>query len=467
MRVPKILALGVTKNHNLTTGKIYTKVINDERQGKYLGKTVQIIPHITDAIQDWIINTSKIPVNDNKIDPEICLIELGGTLGDFESAPYAEALRQLKFNLGAENVLIVNVCYVPVLEITGETKTKPTQAGIRESRRLGIPPDILVVRCSQELTNDNIKKLSNMCQIPQEKIFMNQDLESIYQVPLHFNKKNLFGSINSQLKIIGEKNKLFTHHFWNHWLEMTYKLQNGTPHPIAIVGKYTQFTDSYLTLIHAIKHAASQLNIMPTLIWIDADQLLNNQDETWQLLKSSRAIIIPGGFGIRGTEGMILAANYARTNNIPCLGICLGFQIMVIEFARNILNLDNANSIEFDHNCDHPVLSIINIKQIDLGGTMRLGLQEVTLEKDSLAYQIYNKISIWERHRHRYEVNPKYLGNREFRNCFSGFDQTGQRMEIFELKDHLFYLGCQFHAEYLTRPNKPHPIFLNWLSKIE
>lgn len=473
----RFLQISLTKDHNITTGKVYSKVIQEERQGKYLGKTVQIVPHITNAIQGWIENTATIPVDDSKEIPEVCLIELGGTLGDLESGPYAEALRQMRFKLGEKNVMIVNVCYVPVLSTTQETKTKPAQAGIREARSLGLPPDILVVRCSRELTQDSLNKLSDMCQIPPNKILMNQDLSSIYQIPSHFHEKNLFSLIDNQLdfNILGilhlpgatgrEINMLQMKDFWDNWNQMTDQFSQGITKKVAIVGKYTDLTDSYLSLTHAIKHGAAHAGIKPELIWIESEKLADKfEEEEHNKLTNADAILIPGGFGQRGIEGMIIAAQFARQNHIPCLGVCLGFQVMVMEYARTILNLKGANSTEFDPNTPHPVITIMEEDQKIMGGTMRLGLKKTIIKHGSIAAECYGQDFCLERHRHRYEVNPKYLDS-PLQNIFSGTDESGKRMEILELPrtNHHFYVGTQFHGEYLTRPQHGHPIFIGWM----
>ncbi len=454
----RFLNITLTKDHNITMGKIYKNVLQKERNGDYLGKTVQVVPHITNHIIEWIITTSEKLINDKV--PDICIIELGGTVGDIESMPFIEALRQLVYRLGHNNVMFVHVSYVPVLKISNEEKTKPTQHSIQVLRSLGIQPDILCLRCEKDLSDNLIDKLQNYCQV--KKIIPVIDVSNIYRVPLVFDKYNIINNIIKQLKI-----DICNTHLLQEWITFANNLDNiNNPKIISIVGKYTGLHDSYLSLTHGIKHAALHLNISPKIEFIDSVLLEDNHYETWSILKSSDAIIIPGGFDIRGTEGMIAAIKYARENDVPILGICFGMQLQVIEISRNILDIKDAtseelNKTEFKENV------IIRMDELEntMGGTMRLGLRETIIDKNSSVYKLYNRIVINERHRHRYEVNPKYISQFENNGLkFSG--RSDNRMEIIEYTNHPYFVGCQFHPEYNTYPNKPHPLFYGLLSKL-
>lgn len=462
--------LSLTRNHNITTGKIYSKVIQAERNGDYLGKTVQVVPHITNAIQEWIEQTAKIPVDGSNQEPDVCLIELGGTIGDMESDSYVEALRQLGFRLGQENIFYANVCYCPVLGVTEEIKTKPAQNGIREVRSHGINPDLLIVRCEAkgEIDLNTIDKLSNICQIPREQILLNQNVSNIYQIPLVFQNSNLFTIINRKLNF--RSNIKPNQSLIDSWNKMALLMDSDQllEVKVGVIGKYTGMIDSYLSLSHAIRDAGLKVGKRIKNCFVEASELEGlTDDEIKERLKEYDYLLIPGGFGQRGIEGMINAAKYARINQVPCLGICLGFQVMVIEFTRNVLELKGANSTEFDSNCSDPVITIMNQDQKEMGGTMRLGNHVTCLAETSLAWKCYGSqvTEVHERHRHRYEVNPDYLDQFDQSDLwFSGVSQDGKRMEILELNgERSFYLGTQFHGEYLTRPGKAHPIFVGWL----
>lgn len=456
----RFLGLNLTRDHNITTGKIYQLVLNAERQGGYLGKTVQIIPHVTGLIERRIENTAEYNVepDNNFAYPEICLIELGGTVGDFESLPFTEAIRRLRYRLGSSEVMIVNLTYLPVLEASQEIKTKPAQAGIQKLRELGIYPDLLCLRSSQKPDEETLAKLANFAQISRENLIVNQDVGNIYQIPIIFREQSILRIIQDQLHLrrttINDRN-------WEAW---TTKLVNPVltaTKKIGIIGKYTGNPDSYLSLTHAIKHACYHFKVKPEIQFIESDIL--DGDVLKQQCANLDAVVIPGGFGQRGIEGMIKGANICRTHQIPTLGICLGFQVMTIEYARNKLGLSEAHSTEFNPETPDPVIYLMPEQQLDnLGGTMRLGQEQILINSSSsLAYQLYQANQIRERHRHRYEVNLNYLSKFESAGLnFSGKDKELKRMEILELPTHRFYLGTQFHPEYLTRPLKPHPVFL-------
>ncbi len=453
----RFLGITLTKDHNITMGKIYKNVLEKEREGKYLGKTVQVIPHITDHIIEWILKTSeKIVYKSEK--PNICIIELGGTIGDIESMPFIEALRQLAYRLGHENIMFVHVSYIPVLKISNEEKTKPTQHSIQTLRSLGIQPDILCLRCEKNLSTNLINKLQNYCQV--DTIIPVIDVSNIYRVPLVFNDYNIINCIKKQLKLDIQNIRLL-----DQWNILATNLDiNNNEKIITIVGKYTGLHDSYLSLTHGIKHAALHLNIFPKIQFIESTLLEQNDTNAWSELKSSDAIIIPGGFGVRGTEGMIIAIKYSRENNIPILGICFGMQLQVIEIARHLTKIDKATSQEFYENGKHIIIKMDELENT-MGGTMRLGLRETILDINSLVYKLYGKEMINERHRHRYEVNPEYISILESIGLiFSGTSE--KRMEIIELKNHIYFTGCQFHPEYQTYPDKPHPLFYGLLSNM-
>jgi len=463
----RFLDINLAKNNNLTTGKIYSKVIEAERKGDYLGKTVQVIPHITDAIQDWIEEVAHVSADGSDGPPDACIIELGGTVGDIESAPYVEALRQFQFRVGRENISFVHVSLVPVMGPVGEQKTKPTQHSVKELRGLGITPDILVCRSTSPMTDETKEKLAAFCHVSPDAVMSTHDVPNIYHVPLMLESQGLCNILNVDCNATN---------LLSEWRKMALNLDTLTEEvSIAMVGKYTELSDAYLSVIKSLQHAAMEVNRKLTINWIEASHLedswknKNNEEfeNSWNMLKSSDGILVPGGFGDRGIEGKILAAQYARTSKVPFLGICLGLQIATIEFCRNVLNLTNANSTEFEDNPDFPaVIFMPEISKTHLGGTMRLGSRPTLWQVDNCKIKsLYGEgESVNERHRHRYEVNPDLIDDIEKAGLvFVGKDETGQRCEIFELKDHPYYVGVQFHPEFKSRPGKPSPPFLGLL----
>jgi CTP synthase len=463
----RFLDINLAKNNNLTTGKIYSKVIEAERRGDYLGKTVQVIPHITDAIQDWIEDVASNPVDGSEDVPDVCIIELGGTVGDIESAPYIEALRQFQFRVGRENISFVHVSLVPVMGPVGEQKTKPTQHSVKELRGLGITPDILVCRSSKPMTEETKDKLAAFCHVSPEAVMSTHDVPNIYHVPLMLEKQGLCKILNVDCNATS---------LLSEWKKMALNLDTLTDEVnIAMVGKYTDLSDAYLSVIKSLQHAAMEVNRKLNINWIEASHLediWNKEskaefDDAWSLLKSADGVLVPGGFGDRGIEGKILAAGYARTSKIPYLGICLGLQVATIEFCRNVLGLKGANSTEFEENPPYPaVIFMPEISKTHLGGTMRLGSRPTMWQVDSCKIKsLYGEgESVDERHRHRYEVNPDLIEEIESAGLvFVGKDGTGQRCEIFELKDHPYYVGVQFHPEFKSRPGRPSPPFLGLL----
>ena len=461
----RFLDINLGKDNNVTTGKIYSKVIEAERRGDYLGKTVQVIPHITDAVQDWLEEVAHRPADGSELAPDACIIELGGTVGDIESAPYIEALRQFQFRVGRENVTFVHVSLVPVMGPVGEQKTKPTQHTVKELRGLGITPDILVCRSSTPLTKETREKLAAFCHVSPEAVMSTHDVPNIYHVPLMLEEQGLCDIMNLDCQATD---------LLNNWKIMAHHLDTLTDEvQIAMVGKYTDLSDAYLSVIKSLQHAAMAVDHKLTINWIEASHLESDwengseNEKAWALLKQSSGVLVPGGFGDRGVEGKILAAEYARTSSTPYLGICLGLQVATIEFCRNVLGFEDSNSTEFDENCKNPaVVFMPEISKTHLGGTMRLGSRPTLWQVDDCKIrQLYGEgDSVDERHRHRYEVNPDMIEAIESAGLvFVGKDETGQRCEIFELDGHPYYVGVQYHPEFKSRPGRPSPPFLGLL----
>ncbi|XP_039146692.1 CTP synthase-like isoform X2 [Dioscorea cayenensis subsp. rotundata] len=465
----RFLDVTLTRDNNITTGKIYQSVIDKERRGDYLGKTVQVVPHITDAIKDWIGSVSSIPVDGNDGPADVCVIELGGTVGDIESMPFIEALRQLSFSVGKDNFCLIHVSLVPVLGVVGEQKTKPTQHSVRELRALGLTPNLLTCRSAQPLGTSTKEKLSQFCHVPVENILNIHDVPNLWHIPLLLRNQNAHEAILKQLNCAS----IATPPDLVGWTKMAELYDNlmGTV-KIAMVGKYTGLTDSYLSVVKALLHACVACSLKPSIEWIAASDLEDESARTtpevhnaaWESLKSCSCILVPGGFGDRGVPGMILAAKYARENKIPYLGICLGMQISVIEFSRFVLDLERANSDEFDSSTPYPVVIFMpEGSKTHMGSTMRLGSRRTFFkDADCLASKLYQNPSfVDERHRHRYEVNPDFVNRLEAAGLkFVGSDESGKRMEILELKDHPYYVGVQFHPEFKSRPGKPSALFL-------
>ncbi|MBL72717.1 MAG: CTP synthetase [Euryarchaeota archaeon] len=457
----RFLDLNLGRDNNLTTGKVYSKVIEAERRGDYLGKTVQVIPHITDAVMDWIETVAHQCSDDSGLEPEVCIIELGGTVGDIESAPYVEALRQFQFRVGRDNVTFVHVSLVPVMGPVGEQKTKPTQHTVKELMGLGITPDILVCRSSAPLNPETRAKLAAFCHVPQEAVISTHDVPNIYHVPLMLEAQGLCATLGLKVQPNG---------LLDDWRRMAHHLdalqENVT---IAMVGKYTDLSDAYLSVIKALQHAAMAADRKLTIDWLEAGELEHGvaddvHADAWKRLRAADGILVPGGFGHRGVEGKILAANYARTNGVPYFGICLGLQVAAIEFARNVLGMEGSTSTEFDEDCPNPaVIFMPEISTTHLGGTMRLGSRPTLFQVDDCKVKrLYGgSESVDERHRHRYEVNPELIERLEAAGLtFVGKDETGQRCEILELPDHPYFVAVQYHPEFKSRPGRPSPPFL-------
>ena len=446
----RFLNQDIPKSHNITTAQIYSSVIDAERKGEYLGACVQIIPHVTDEIKNRIRNIAK----DEEL--EMLVVECGGTVGDIESLPFLEALRQIRVEEGSENVMFVHVTLAPSLDVVGEQKTKPTQHSVQELRRIGIQPDLLCVRCSSPLQEKTRKKISMFTNVTDSDVFSCHDVESIFQVPETLYGQGLVDVIFKKFNKVGYVNASQN---WDKWNSIVNSLKNdGDVINIAMVGKYVTLADSYVSVNHALKHAAASLGRKISIDWIDSETL-NGNIET---LSKYSGILVPGGFGTRGSEGIIKTANFAREKNIPYLGICFGFQLAAVSFARNICNYNDANSTEIDGKTNNPIIDLLPEQDnvTDMGGSLRLGANDVIIKPNTIANQIYESEKISKRHRHRYEFNTKYLD--EFAKngmIFSGESDNGRRMEILEIPEHRFFVGVQFHPEFNSRPGYPEHVF--------
>jgi len=451
-------------------------VIEKERKGDYLGKTVQVVPHITDTIQDWIERVAHVPVDGTDGIPDVCVIELGGTVGDIESMPFVEALRQFQFHVGANDFLSVHVSLVPVLGVVGEQKTKPTQHSVAVLRSLGINPKMIACRSSEPLCESVRDKLALFCQVPRESVLTMHDVSNIWRVPLIMVEQNVHKSLMQHLGLpMGQADKLDLK-WWKESLADRWDLLEDEV-KIAMVGKYTGLSDAYLSVIKALQHACLVSKNKLQILWIEADMLeegtkaINEQayQEAWDKLKQANGVLVPGGFGTRGIEGKVLAINFARVNKLPFLGICLGMQLAVVEFCRSVMGMENANSAEFDQGTSCPAIVFMpEGSKTHKGGTMRLGARQTILETvECITARLYQTEKyIDERHRHRYEVNPDYVSKIESAGLkFYGKDDTGCRMEVVELdqQEHPFFVGVQFHPEFKSRPGRPSPLFLGFV----
>lgn len=450
---------------NLTTGAIYADVIQKERRGEYLGATIQIIPHITNEIKHRIIKHA-----DNT---DIAFVEIGGTVGDIESLPLLEAIRQMRMDLGSNNTIFIHLTLVPYLATAGEIKTKPTQHSVKELRSIGIQPDVLVCRSTLPLPQSERQKISLFSNVPERCVISAIDLESIYQIPQVLHDQQLDTIIIEKLGLNTKKN-LISNPDLSDWQ----KIVEQQKHPkqtitVAMVGKYVNLADAYKSLNEALAHAGIHTLTKVIIHYVDPEVL---EKQGVELLKHCDAILIPGGFGERGIEGLILAARYARENHIPYLGICLGMQIAIIEFARHKVNMQKANSTEFDKSSPYPVVALISewisatgvlerrSEQSDMGGTMRLGSQPCYLEKNSRACAVYGSELIYERHRHRYEVNNQFIGSLTEKGLMiSGWSTNKTLVEMIEIQSHPWFIGCQFHPEFTSKPRTGHPLFINFV----
>jgi CTP synthase len=443
----------LSRLNSVTTGSIYQAVLNKERRGAYMGGTVQVIPHITNEIKERILRVAK------DTNPDIVITEIGGTVGDIESLPFLEAIRQFRKDVGRNNVVYMHVTLIPWIPAAKEMKTKPTQHSVKELRSIGIQPDVLVCRCHLPLQPGLKEKLSAFCDVPVESVITAQDASSIYEVPLNLEKEGL-AQQTLELLNLGPR---YPH--LEEWENLIRQMQSpGQKLEIAIVGKYVQLGDAYLSVVEALKHAAIALDSEIELRWVSAEDVDNDSAEAH--LSGVDGIVVPGGFGIRGVDGKIKAIEYARVNNIPFLGLCLGMQCSIIEWGRNVAQLERANSSEFEEDTPNPVINLLpeQADVVDLGGTMRLGLYPCRLNPDSLAFSLYGQEVIYERHRHRYEFNNAYRSLFfETGYLVSGTSPDGRLVEIIELPKHPFFIATQFHPEFRSRPNKAHPLFYGFM----
>ncbi len=439
----------LTKYSSVTTGRIYQSVINKERKGEYAGKTVQVIPHITNEIK------SRIEIVGREVNSDFVITEIGGTVGDIESTPFLEAIRQFRYDVGRENVLYIHCALVPYLNAAGELKSKPAQHSVKQLMTLGIRPNILVCRTEHTLPESLKEKLSLFCDLDSDAVIECKDAPTIYEVPMNLENNGLADVVCRQLGVANKKPLL------TEWKAMVNKIKNPSKSvKIAVVGKYVELKDAYISIDESIKHAGYHQDINADIRYIQAENL-NLKD-----LEDIDGILIPGGFGIRGVEGKISAIKFARENKIPFLGICLGMQATVIEYARNVMGWKDAHSAEFDQNTKYPVIDIMpDQKGVEMGGTMRLGIYPCKLKEGSLAKELYGEELVYERHRHRFEFNNEFKEIIENNGLIiSGASPDGKLAEIVELKDHPYFIAGQFHPEFKTRPNRPHPLFIGLIT---
>ena len=440
----------LNKYSNLTSGKTYWNVLNKERRGEYLGETVQVIPHVTNEIKSFIYNVG------NETSADIVITEVGGTTGDIESQPFLEAIRQVGLEVGIGNALYIHVCLVPYLSGSDEHKTKPTQHSVKELQGMGIHPDIVVLRCDKPLEDSIFKKIAMFCNLKPDCVIENMTLPVLYEAPIMLEKSNFSKIVCRELGLDYFENDM------DEWEKMLEKIHSRKTHvSIAIVGKYVQLHDAYLSVAEALSHSGYEFGAFVDIKWIDSEKI--TEENVKETLEGVSGVIVPGGFGNRGIEGMIITANYCRTNNLPYLGICLGMQIAVISFARYVCGLLDANSREFNENGLHNVIDFLpdQTDKTDKGGTLRLGAYPCSVKEDTMMYKCYKAKDISERHRHRYEFNNEYRELLEKAGLtISGTSPDDYIVETVEIKENDFYVGVQFHPEFKSRPNKPHPLFL-------
>jgi len=453
----RFIDIRLTKVCNVTTGQVYSEVISKERRGDYLGGTIQVIPHITNEIKRRIAMVAKAT------SAEIVLVEVGGTVGDIESQPFLEAIRQLRSDLGRENTFFVHVTWLPYIGATGELKTKPTQHSVRELRSIGISPDMIVARSDFPVEDSLREKIALFCDVDKRAVVAMVTNPVLYEVPLTLEKAGAADFILQRMGLQARQQP-----DWTSWQNLVTEVSRPKPEvKVALVGKYVELHDAYISVREALKHAALQLGVELDLKWIHSAEL--EKGRGWDTLKSADGIVVPGGFGSRGIEGKIQTANYARTTGVPYLGLCLGMQLMVVEFARHIFNDETANSTEFDRATLHPVIDLMLEQHAvtDLGGTMRLGLYPCCLQPGTIARRAYNEELVNERHRHRFELNNSYRESLQAAGMvFSGLSPDGKLVEIAELVNHPFMVGTQFHPEFLSRPNLAHPLFVAFLQAV-
>ena len=453
----RFLDINLSKENNITTGKVYQTVIEKERKGEFLGRCVQIIPHITDEIKFRIRSVAE------KSGADIVLTECGGTVGDIEGLPFLEAMRQMRLEEGYENTLYIHVALVPILDVTSEMKTKPLQHSVNELRRIGIQPDIIVARCAKMITKEVLDKISLFGTIPKEAVFCSYNVSTIYKVPLILEEQGMGDYICKRLGFVHRSPDAKKMEEWRRFVDSLENCKHSIR--IALVGKYTGLTDSYVSMNEAFKHAGAACDTRVLIDYIEAETFEEDPKRVNDLKKYD-GIFVPYGFGSRGTRGKIMAIQFAREHDIPFLGICYGFQLAVVEFARNVCKLEKANSTEIDKNTPHPVVDLMpeQYQTEYLGATMRLGAHKIIIKEGTLAHKLYGSTEIYERHRHRYEVNPAYIDILERHGMiFSGRSPDGRRMEILELPNRFFFFASQFHGEFKSRPGKPDPEYYGFV----
>lgn len=443
----------LNKYSNLTTGKVYWNVLNKERRGEYLGSTVQVIPHITNEIKEFVYSVGK------KTNADVVITEIGGTIGDIESQPFIEAVRQISLEVGKENSMFIHVTLVPFLRGSDEHKSKPTQHSVKELQGMGVNPDIIVLRCDEPLEESIFKKISLFCNVKQDCVIENITLPNLYEAPLMLEESNFSSVVCRELGISAEEPKL------SEWRDMVDSIKSLTENvDIGLVGKYVSLHDAYLSVAEALRHAGYFHNAHINIHWIDSENI--TEENYKEVLSELDGIIVPGGFGGRGIEGMILAAKYARENALPYFGICLGMQIAVIEYARNVCGITDANSGEFDEQCPHKVINFMpgQSDDVDKGGTLRLGAYPCNIKEGTTMERCYESSAISERHRHRYEFNNDYRQTVQDNGLtLSGTSPDGRLIETVELTERPFYVGVQYHPEFKSRPNRPHPLFKGFI----
>ncbi|RDV28734.1 CTP synthase [Lysinibacillus capsici] len=449
----RFIDINLGKHSTVTSGRVYQSVLQKERRGDYNGGTVQVIPHITNEIKDRIQRAGR------ETNADVVITEVGGTVGDIESLPFLEAIRQMKTNLGHNNVMYIHCTLIPYIKAAGELKTKPTQHSVKELRSLGIQPNIIVVRTEQEVPQEMKEKLALFCDVQPHEIIESRDAEHLYEVPLNLHAQDIDDIVLDHFGMEAPEADM------EEWRDLVEKVKNlPNKRKVALVGKYVELQDAYISVVEALKHAGYAFNSDIEIDWINAEHV--DANNVASLLKGADAILVPGGFGDRGVEGKILATQYARENNVPFLGICLGMQLATVEFARNVLGLKGAHSTELDANTVYPIIDFLPDQNdtVDIGGTLRLGLYPCKLKDGSKASQAYGKELVYERHRHRYEFNNEYREAMEAAGLvFSGTSPDGKLVEIIELPENNFFVACQFHPELVSRPNRPQPLFRDFI----
>ncbi|SDZ44946.1 CTP synthase [Evansella caseinilytica] len=450
----RFIDINLGKYSNVTTGKVYSSVIKKERRGDYLGGTVQVIPHITNEIKDRVFRAAKHG------NPDVVITEIGGTVGDIESLPFLEAIRQIKSNVGAENVMYIHCTLIPYLSAAGEMKSKPTQHSVKELRSLGIQPNVIVVRTERPVPEDMKDKIALFCDIEKDAVIEARDAETLYEVPLDLQRQNLDDYVCKYLGLKCQDADM------TEWIRLVEKVKNLSGKvKIALVGKYVALQDAYLSVAEALRHGGYHFDSDIEIDWIQSENV--TRENAAELLSGADGILIPGGFGDRGIEGKIAAIEYARVNKVPMLGICLGMQLASVEYARNVLGMEGANSSELDPDTSYPIIDLLpEQKDVeDYGGTLRLGLYPCKLKEGTLAFKAYEEQVVYERHRHRYEFNNEYRDQMEAAGfVFSGTSPDGRLVEIIEMKDHPFFVASQFHPEFVSRPTRPQPLFRDFIA---